>query len=494
MIDITELKELRVITIERTAMVFCAVLFLLSACSNQHDDSEPSQEFWLAGDHHVHSRFSVTYDEKNPPAYSLGGDGIYPIPMNALMGRHFGLDWQVATDHGGPDHSKINFERAYPELELSRAAVPEVIQFFGLELNSPGADHSSIIVPHTHDEAHVLRDLESRFDKLEKWSEEEMRERDQEDRMIDALRVMDGLAEKPVVFAHHPARSAQGPGQYGLTEPRELRNWNDAAPDVAVGMEGAPGHQAGPLSSDPAPRGWYFGYPTLGGFDQMTATLGGFWDSMLGEGRHWWVTANSDSHSHYTEGGVAFWPGEYTKTYVWARRSHAAILDSLRHGRIFITTGDLISELYVVVTDVSGGSGSAQIGGTLDLATAGEVEVCIRARDPLGTNHNGDSPEVARIDLIVGEVRGVSEDKTLATNETTQVVKRFFAPDWHRDAENLEMCHQLSVSGSVYIRVRGTNTNELEPGLDAPDENPWPDLWFYSNPVFVIIEKGGTSS
>jgi len=26
----------------------------------------------------------------------------------------------------------------------------------------------------------------------------------------------------------------------------------------------------------------------MGGFDQMTARLGGFWDSMLGEGRRWW--------------------------------------------------------------------------------------------------------------------------------------------------------------------------------------------------------------
>ena len=37
----------------------------------------------------------------------------------------------------------------------------------------------------------------------------------------------------------------------------------------------------------------------MGGFDQMTARLGGFWDSMLGEGRRWWVTANSDSHVNW---------------------------------------------------------------------------------------------------------------------------------------------------------------------------------------------------
>ncbi|MEX2257142.1 MAG: hypothetical protein WD672_00410 [Woeseia sp.] len=442
-------------------------------------DKEDSQERWLAGDHHVHSRYS--------------DDGIYPIPMNALMARHFGLTWKVATDHGGPDHSKINFELAYPELQLSRAAVPEVIQFYGLELNTPAADHSSIIVPHTHDESNVLRELESRFDKYEIKTEEEIRERDQEEKMIEALQVMDGLAEKPVVIAHHPARSAPGLGEYGETEPHELRNWNDAAPDVAVGMEGAPGHQAGPLSVGPAsrewPRGWYFGHPTMGGFDQMTAKLGGFWDSMLGEGRRWWITANSDSHIHYTEDDVDFWPGEYSKTYVHAKKDHASILEALRRGRIFVTTGDLIAELYVDVTDINGGSGSAQIGNTVTLSTHGEIEVRIRALDPLGTNHNGDSPEVARIDLIVGQVTGPSEDRTRDTNESTTVVKRFSASDWRRDGEILDMSHTLSVSGAIYIRVRGTNTNELEPENDPSDENPWSDLWFYSNPVFVKIRE-----
>lgn len=470
------------------ALIAAIALYTLSSSVHSGDEEEAGER-WLAGDHHIHSRYSVTYDEDNPPEYSIGGDGVYPIPMNALMAKHFGLEWNAVTDHGGPNHSKINFERAYPELQLSRAAVPEVIQFYGLELNTPAADHSSIIMPHTHDEAEVLRQIESRFDKYERWSEEEMRERDQESKMIEALRLMDGLDQKPLVFAHHPARSATALGEFGQTEPHELRNWNDAAPDVAVGMEGAPGHQAGPLSVNAAPRGWYYGYPTMGGFDQMTATLGGFWDSMLGEGRRWWITANSDSHAHYTEGDVAFWPGEYSKTYVHAKKDHASILHSLRHGRIFVTTGDLISELFVDVTEVERAGVSAQIGGALTLLSPGEIQVRIRVRDPHGTNHNGDSPEVKRIDLIMGHVTGPSEDRTLATNHSTAVIKRFFAADWQKDGEMLEMSYTLEVKEPVYLRIRGTNTDELEPAIDPPDENPWSDLWFYSNPVFVEIGK-----
>ena len=454
------------------------VVLLLSACSMQNADEREPEERWLAGDHHIHSRYSTD-------------DSVYPIPMNALMARHFGLDWTVATDHGGPDHSKVRFELAYPELQLARATVPDLIQFYGLELNTPAADHSSIIVPHTDDESHVLRDLESRFDKYEKPTEEEIRERDQEELMIEALQTMDRLSDKPVVFANHPARLASGPGVYTDTEPRELRNWNDTAPDVAVGMEGSPGHQAGVFSKTPAPRGWYFGYPTMGGFDQMTARLGGFWDSMLGEGRRWWITANSDSHRHYTDGeeSVAFWPGEYTKTYVYARKDHASILESLRRGRIFVTIGDLISELSVDVADVKGEAGLGQIGGTITLSAPGDIEVRIRARDPHGANHNGDSPEVARIDLIVGDVTGLSEDLTIDENESTRIVKRFSATEWQRDGETLDMSYTISVRAPIYIRVRGTNTDELEPDVDPRDEDPWQDLWFYSNPVFVEIAR-----
>ena len=70
----------------------------------------------------------------------------------------------------------------------------------------------------------------------------------------------------------------------------------------------------------------------------MTARLGGFWDSMLGEGRRWWITANSDSHIHWTKDGGDFWPGEYSKTYVWATPSHDSILQGIREGRVFVTT------------------------------------------------------------------------------------------------------------------------------------------------------------
>ena len=47
--------------------------------------------------------------------------------------------------------------------------------------------------------------------------------------------------------------------------------------------------QAGLVEGQRGARGGYRNAPTLGGFDQMTARLGGFWDSLLGEGRRWWI-------------------------------------------------------------------------------------------------------------------------------------------------------------------------------------------------------------
>ena len=32
------------------------------------------------------------------------------------------------------------------------------------------------------------------------------------------------------------------------------------------------------------------------------------------------------------------------------------------------------------------------------------------------------------------------------------------------------------------------NVNELEPAEDPADEDPWSDLWFYSNPIFVQLD------
>jgi hypothetical protein len=478
-----------------SAIVITSTTAFLLTNSDSINGGEQSEDRWLAGDHHVHSRFSVGWNqETDPPSPILAGDAIYPIPMNTLMARSYGLDWMVSTDHGGPNHSRINRDHAYPELLEARKTVPDVVLFYGMEFDTPGADHSSIIVPFSNAEADHLYTIESSFNKREPWPADTSW--DTEARMLEALTAMSRLSPPPVLIAHHPSRSATDLATYGTTTPAELRAWNNLAPNIAVGMEGSPGHQAAALRQRPlttaaendnsdAARGGYGRYPTMGGYDQMTAQLGGFWDSMLAEGRHWWITANSDSHRHWRDGGSDFWPGEYSKTYILAQKDHHSILESFRQGRIFVTTGDLISQLWL---NASNQNTTTDIGGTLRVNRNSDVTVDINFCQPTEANAIGDRPLVNRVDLIIGEVTGKFADLSTAATPGTRVAERFYRDDWREDGGCYAMSYTLdAVASPLYLRVRGTNTEELEPELDPRGENPWQDLWFYSNPIFVEI-------
>ena len=457
--------------------------------------AQTSERQWLAGDSHVHSHWSPGYDRtSDTPRIIKGRDALYSTPQNASMAERFGLSWMVTTDHGGPNHAKFNAEQAYTELVESRELVPDVLQFYGMELNMPGMDHHTLVVPNADDESEVLFQIESRFDKNEVWPVDP--ERDTEAARVRALDYMRELPQLPLLFANHPSRSATEIGQYGFDEPWELRTNNERAPEVYRGMEGAPGHQAGTFTasntsgSTPSARGAYRneGAGTLGGFDQMTAIVGGFWDSMLGEGRRFWIVATSDSHKHFSETeerGIDFWPGEFHKTYVHARKNYDDVLDGLRAGRIFAVAGDLVTELDVVTT---GETGIATVGETLRVSANEPVEVSIRFRDPKLPNGSGDDPTVNRLDLILGHVRGPVTDLNTDTNETTRVVERFSDSDWTRDGEMVTVRTILrTVDRDVYIRVRGTSGHDAEPVMDTVGEDPWADLWFYSNPVFIDV-------
>ena len=136
------------------------------------------------------------------------------------------------------------------------------------------------------------------------------------------------------------------------------------------------------------------------------------------------------------------------------------------------------------------GRASAGIGETLTVPPGAPTTVTIRFRDPDAPNHAGLNPRVARVDLIAGDVRGPLVDRHAAINETTRVIARFGPGTWKRAdggaADEYEIVTTLPpIKGNIYVRVRGTNTTDLEPRMDTPGENPWNDLWFYSNPIFI---------
>lgn len=239
-----------------------------------------------------------------------------------------------------------------------------------------------------------------------------------------------------------------------------FRNFNNAAPTVAFGMEGGPGHQA---SSTRSYRVNSPGGGTYGGAGYYTAKVGGLWDAMLGEGRNFWIFNNSDYHNRGAFGPDApqstndQYPGEFNKSYTIAKTDGGplttqAIVDGMRSGNSYYVNGDLIDRMAYVVCKANdkgqheGGSvGSLKYKSAIEAAAAAgtgfehpecaqqgeklvvtpgqDLVVYMIMRDPQGTNLSPytmpnpslqqigvsiplNTPVLDHVDLIAGKVTG----------------------------------------------------------------------------------------
>jgi PHP domain len=483
---------------------------------------------WLSGDHHIHTQYS--------------SDGIYRVADHVQHAAAFGLDWMVITDHGSVAHAKIGVDKVHPDIVEARAAHGrEILVFQGLEWNIPAAEHGTVFVHPGRGEVAVLKEFENTFDGSVKAATASTPENE-----ALALAGLDFLAHSvtsgrvtaALFLANHPARK-------GIDSPHEIRGWRDRQPGVAIGMEGAPGHQAAGM---PAPygaasgRGGYdnspsadsfAGYPpesyvTWGGFDWMTATVGGLWDSLLAEGKPWWITSNSDSHNVWLEssvrgpnsdfdtnggyddpvhgtGGPAltnadFWPGYYSRTHVGATGfAYAAVMAGLKAGRVWVDHGRLLDSLDVRVRPV-GGRGGATLGSTLTPRRGTRMELAITLHTASLPNWAEFVPELARVDVIRGRVTGPVSDRDVFTTAATRVVKTY---DVSGRSGTIELVYGLgAVDEPFYLRVRGSDGKRLQPGLNGAavdpagpavdvlgQADPWQDLWFYSNPIWVLPHR-----
>ncbi|MGC9669282.1 PHP domain-containing protein [Planosporangium sp. 12N6] len=476
---------------------------------------------WLAGDHHIHTQYS--------------SDAQYRVSDHVRQASANGLDWMVITDHGSDQHAKIGVEKVNPDIRRARDAHKDMLVFQGLEWNIPAAEHGTVFVHPGKDEVAVLKEFENSFDGTVKKASGSTPANEAlaiagVNFLADAVkrkRVQDAL-----FLANHPARK-------GIDSPHEIRGWRDAQPRIAVGMEGAPGHQAAGIKAPLGPgsgRGYYDnkpgpdsfpGYPlesyvTWGGFDWMTATVGGLWDSLLAEGKAWWITANSDSHSVYGDtatrgpgsdfnangyyndpvhsgavnlGNGDFWPGYYSRTHVGAvNRSYAAVMDGIRAGRIWVDHGRLLDGLEV---SLRAGGGPGTLGSMLQAKRGSDVELRIRIWLPQEANWAQFVPQLRRIDVIMGEVTGPVADRDTFTTQRTRVVKSF---EVTANDNGREFVFRLpKVDGPKYFRLRGTDGNRSAVGLMGAsvdpagpaadvlgDADPWKDLWFYTNPLWVL--------
>ncbi|MFD3660319.1 PHP domain-containing protein [Streptomyces sp. NPDC058659] len=487
-------------------------------------DSMPRQggcEMWLAGDHHVHTQYS--------------GDGKYRVIDQVRQARAHGLRWIVITDHGGTTHVKLGVEKVNPDILQARGTHPDILVFQGLEWNVPAAEHATVFVHPGRDEVAVLKEFESRYDGGVTGSTA----------VTDAHKALalsglgfladaltDGRVDDALFLANHPSRR-------GLDAPRDLRNWRDAQPRIAVGMEGAPGHQAAGLPASRGPgtyRGHYSATPgpdssplyppesyrTFGGFDWMTATVGGLWDSLLAEGRPWWITVNSDAHDVIGDTSVRgpgsdfagdgrhadpvyggepnrvigdHWPGQYSRTHVGAHAfSYQAVMDGLRAGRIWVDHGGLLSGLHA---RLRADDRTAGLGETLTVRRGDGVELVVDVALATAANWAGTVPGLARVDVIQGDVTGAPADPDALCAPGTRVVRSF---EVDSSARTVRLTYDLGrLDRPVYVRLRGTDGKRGATGLRGAavdphgpamdvrgDVDPWQDLWFYSNPMWVV--------
>ncbi|MER7406024.1 PHP domain-containing protein [Streptomyces sp. NPDC000070] len=480
---------------------------------------------WLAGDHHIHTQYS--------------NDGKYRVVDQVRQGARYGMDWLVITDHGNATHSRIGVEKVNPDIVEARAAYEDTLVFQGLEWNIPGAEHGTVFVHPGKNEVSVLKQFETDYDGSVKGAGASTPANE-----ALAIAGLHFLAEQiqrrkvkdALMLANHPARR-------GVDSPHEIRAWRDATDPkhrIAVGMEGAPGHQAAGI---PAPLGMgrargiydnspsansFAGYPlesyrTWGGFDWMTSTVGGLWDSLLAEGKPWWITANSDSHQVYADTAVRggpdsdytangkhtdpvysgqidltqgdYWPGYYSRTHVGAASfSYKAVMEGIRAGRVWVDHGGLISGLGA---QLRSGSRAVTLGGALHVRRGSNVDLVVDISLANGPNWAQFVPTLARVDVIQGAVTGPVSDKDAFTTPDTKVVKSF---EVNKSTGTVRLTYSLGrVEKPVYVRLRGTDGNRTAvgpmgaavdpagPALDvAGDADPWKDLWFYSNPMWVL--------
>ncbi|MEU2617941.1 PHP domain-containing protein [Streptomyces sp. NPDC007157] len=493
-----------------------------ASVSSSHSRSGRSGDFlWLAGDHHIHTQYS--------------SDAKYRVVDHVRQANAHGLDWMVITDHGSEQHAKIGVEKVNPDILAARDEIDDTLVFQGLEWNIPAAEHGTVFVHPGKNEVAVLKEFENSFDGSVKGASANTPANE-----ALAISGLNFLAEqvqrrkvKDALFlANHPARK-------GIDSPHEIRAWRDAQPSIAVGMEGAPGHQAGGLPKPNGPgsaRGIYDnspsadsfgGYPlesyrTWGGFDWMTATVGGLWDSLLAEGKPWWITANSDSHNVYADTAVRgpnsdfnangryndpvyggsvsltdtdFWPGQYSRTHVGAASfSYKSVMDGIRAGRVWVDHGGLISGLNA---QLRSGSHAVTLGGVLQVRKGSQVDLVVEISLANGPNWAQFVPVLARVDVIQGAVTGKASDKDTFAAPATRVVKSF---EVDKATGAVRLTYSLGrLDKPVYVRLRGTDGNRSAVGINGPavdpagpaidvlgDADPWKDLWFYSNPMWVL--------
>ena len=539
--------------------------------------TSPTSEEWVTGDFHTHTYISdgsYPAAEVAKKALEYGLDWYASTDHGGLFSRNDAGEevgdrfrWQTILWEGS---DKVFENRK------------SIMQFNGFELNAPGHEHASVGIIGDDDMIRTQVALvEYLFDASDSSTPDDLtwdmrmvlrnsgmtkNMTNNHAKSLEAAKYLqENFPTSSYFLPNHPTRALAWTA-------KDFRELNDVAPDVFFGAEFLPGHQK---SSFRGGLGYFTYYDnnqaknirlsvgsaesleemvddylsanekleepleldsrsdilaslhenipkqrTYGGADYMAATIGGVWDSLLSEGRNFWIFGNSDFHSNESS-EPDFWPGEYTKLYTYVNEiSYQGILDGMRSGNSYSVFGDLID--YLDFRATANGK-SATMGETLTGAGNGETVITISFSSPSQNNANSDGrdengsvddkPIVHHIDLIAGAVTGKADDYNIDSVSTTKVIQTFTKADWQEDENGIctitfEVPSTVTTSSeNMYYRLRGTNlaqnTRDLtdaqgNPLIDTPVDavkgtnnaaNAFSDLWFYSNPIFVYSNE-----
>ena len=525
---------------------------------------------YVKGDFHQHTTYT---------------DGSYTIGHMMEKNNSFGLDWWANSEHGGGfnrwglvngidlgasvvwEDTGIEIkgnatdgnmwrwqslsEWSFRDVQLYRRVFPTKLIIQAYEMNMPTHEHASMgLIGNqfntTNPDVKDLSLFEYLFDANDKDDSQPFGTTETKMTTTDHLKAVASVAwlqanypTQSWVIPAHPERYRYS-GPSGAAIPtgwniEHIRDLNNAAPDVFFGFESFPGHQMS------AARGEYgnatarppfgsYGLCTYGGCGWMSAKVGGLWDALLSEGRHFWLFANSDCHNN-EDGQGDFFPGEYQKNYTYVNGLDAqSVVDGMRSGNNWVVTGDLIDELEFKI-------GSSTMGQTAQIN--GAATITVRLHNPQTPNNNRYSdyttPVLDHFDIIEGIVgekvtppatipadgqTGYSNEYKCDSVSTTKVIARFGKTATSADPNGIATALwtnegngyysatfevEIPQNTTRYYRLRGTNQplgtlnetddcgNPLADTLVGANSaaKAFADLWFYSNPVFLLNTPTG---
>ena len=493
---------------------------------------------WTVGDLHIHTMQSDDTQQISTLDQVL-----------AKAFDRFGLDWAAISNHlrlSSYDNDGNRLPAPIPfSLGMAKYEVPRIkaLQaggkyadktiFSSFEWDMPTHDHGNVGILTDNPMSDAALKAASQFEYLftnrdpalfpaadvAAWSAQDARAFSTHADVLKAIAwLKKNYPDTSYLQINHPSRN---PGKYTVAQLREM---NDAAPDIVFSLEGMVGNQM-----EPDRGGYNSAYTaanlpsrTYGGVDYLVAKLGGTWDALLSEGRHIWNVADSDYHFTTSQGlySSGYAPGEYARNHLWGDiKDPKSLLAAMRSGKLFAVNGGLIDALDFKVQSAKG---AGEMGSEVAARPDEALKITIRFKSPERNNFEFQlgsgvfanvKPVVDHIDLIAGDVTGRETPGTPGyardTNPSTRVLKRFTRSDWKLDAEGyFAVSYTVKAGGNQYFRLRGTNLgtdvpNETaggEPLFDAQttgtdnvarfnaiNARNYSDLWFYSNPVFVKV-------